>query len=187
MKIFLCDFLLSVCLYPLWQLWNDWVSFYKTWYVRSPVPIRTVYAITLSQQYICFSLLIVARLLSLLYIWPLRRPPLWLQTQTSRVRFPDFLSSSGPGTGSTQPHEDKWGAAWKKSSGSGLENWDRRPWGFRRADHATPLYPQKLTLKFGDHWRSLSLYSSLAHLTLTSVRLPLSKWFFFSECYEHSA
>ena len=43
------------------------------------------------------------------------RPPLWssgqsfwLQIQRSRVRFPellDFLSSSGSGTGSTQPHE----------------------------------------------------------------------------------
>ena len=32
----------------------------------------------------------------------------WLQIQRSRVRFPappDFLSSSGPGTGSTQPRE----------------------------------------------------------------------------------
>jgi hypothetical protein len=30
------------------------------------------------------------------------------------------------------------------------------------ADHATPLYPQKLTLNFVDKWRSLSRYSSLA-------------------------
>ena len=45
----------------------------------------------------------------------IRRPPLWssgqsfwLQIQRSRVRFPalpDFLSSSGSGTGSTQPRE----------------------------------------------------------------------------------
>jgi hypothetical protein len=28
------------------------------------------------------------------------------------------------GTGCTQTREDKWGATWKKSSGSGLENWD---------------------------------------------------------------
>jgi hypothetical protein len=26
--------------------------------------------------------------------------------------------------GSTQPHEDNWGATWRKSSGSGLENRD---------------------------------------------------------------
>jgi hypothetical protein len=34
----------------------------------------------------------------------------WLLTQSSLVRFPalpDFLSSSGSGTGSTQPREDK--------------------------------------------------------------------------------
>jgi hypothetical protein len=48
--------------------------------------------------------------------WPLLRPPLWssgqsfwLQIQRSRVGFPalpDFLRSSGFGTGSTQPRED---------------------------------------------------------------------------------
>jgi hypothetical protein len=46
-----------------------------------------------------------------------KRPPLWssgqsfwLLTQSCRVRLPalpDFLSSSGSGTGSTQPGEDK--------------------------------------------------------------------------------
>jgi hypothetical protein len=33
---------------------------------------------------------------------------------------------------------------------------------FRRADHVTLLYPQKLALKFGDQRRLLSRYSSLA-------------------------
>jgi hypothetical protein len=32
----------------------------------------------------------------------------------------------------------------------------------RRADHATPLHPQKLALNFGDHLRPLSRYSFLA-------------------------
>jgi hypothetical protein len=44
--------------------------------------------------------------------------------------------------------EGQWVATWKKSSGPGLENLDERPQGIRRADHATPLYPQKLALNF---------------------------------------
>jgi hypothetical protein len=45
-----------------------------------------------------------------------RERTIWLQIQRSRVRFPalpDFLSSSGSGTGSTQPREPRevnWGA-----------------------------------------------------------------------------
>jgi hypothetical protein len=41
----------------------------------------------------------------------------WLRIQRSRVRFPtlpDFLRSSGYGTGSTQPREDNWGDTWRK-------------------------------------------------------------------------
>jgi hypothetical protein len=92
--------------------------------------------------------------------------------------FPLLLCSIGPGfdsrrcqifwvavgleRGPLSPCEDKWGTTWKKSSVSGLENWDERPWWIRRADHAAPLYPQKLTLNFVDNLRSLSRYSSLA-------------------------
>jgi len=73
--------------------------------------------------------------------------------QRSRVRFPalpDFLSSSGSGTGSTQsrePREVNWGATWmKKSSGSRSRKQRWTAVGTRCADHVTPLYPQKLAL-----------------------------------------
>jgi hypothetical protein len=58
-----------------------------------------------------------------------------------RVRFPalpDFLSSSESGTGSTQTREYNWGATWKKSNGSGMEN--------RDYGHRDPLCWQRNTL-----------------------------------------
>ena len=73
----------------------------------------------------------------------------WLQIQRSRVRFPalpDFLSSSGSGTGSTQLREVNWGVTWIKSRGSDPENRDLTAVGIRSADYVTPLYPQKLAL-----------------------------------------
>jgi hypothetical protein len=53
--------------------------------------------------------------------------------------------SSGSGTGSTQPREFNWGATWKKSSGSCLEN---RDYGRRNPSHWPRgiLYPQKLAI-----------------------------------------
>ena len=74
----------------------------------------------------------------------------WLQIQRSRVRspaLPDFLSSSGSGTGSIQPREVKWGATWKKkSSGSRSRKQRLTAMGTRCADHVTSFYPQKLAL-----------------------------------------
>ena len=64
-------------------------------------------------------------IISVLYVWKQTASVVqsfWLQIQRSRVRFPalpDFLSSSGSGTGSTQPRVVNWGASWIKSSGSG--------------------------------------------------------------------
>ena len=68
--------------------------------------------------------------------------------QRSRVRYtalPDFLSSSGSETGSTQPREVNWGATGIKSSGSGPEN-RLTAVEIRCADHVTSLYPQKMAL-----------------------------------------
>jgi hypothetical protein len=67
----------------------------------------------------------------------------WLQIQRSRVRspaLPDFLSSCGYGTGSTEELLEL------KSSGSRSRKQRLTAVGIRCADHVTPLYPQKLSL-----------------------------------------
>jgi hypothetical protein len=56
----------------------------------------------------------------------------------------DFLRSSGSGRGSTQPLSTIEELL-ERSSGSGLEI-EITALGIRQTDHATPLYPQKLTL-----------------------------------------
>ena len=68
-----------------------------------------------------------------------------VRASPDKPALPDFLSSSGSGTGSTQPREVNWGATWIKSSGSGPEK-RLTAVGIRCADHVTPLYPQKLAL-----------------------------------------
>ena len=74
----------------------------------------------------------------------------WLQIQRSRVRspaLPDFLSSSGSVTGSTQPREVTLRSYLnKKSSGSRFGKQRLTAVGTRCANHVTPLYPQKLAL-----------------------------------------
>jgi hypothetical protein len=60
--------------------------------------------------------------------------------------------------------------------------------GIRRADHATPLYPQKLALNFAKKWLLLSQYSSLADsrpwslfvsVFVRNVYIPLTPMQFF--------
>jgi hypothetical protein len=67
----------------------------------------------------------------------------------SRVRFPalpDFLSSSGSGTWSTQPREDNWGATWTKKVAAPVKRAELTARGIRCADHATPPIRKKLAL-----------------------------------------
>jgi hypothetical protein len=78
----------------------------------------------------------------------LEGPPLWsngqsscLQIQRSRVKFPgvpDFLRSTGPGTGSTQPREDNWGATWTEKKWLRSRKLKLTAVGIRCADQVTP-------------------------------------------------
>jgi hypothetical protein len=84
----------------------------------------------------------------------------WTETDTEvRVLFPalpDFLRSSGSGTGFTQPREYNSGATWReKSSGSGLEN---RNYGRRGSAVLTTTHPisAKVDTNFADRRRSLA-------------------------------
>jgi hypothetical protein len=71
-------------------------------------------------------------LFTICHVYEVDRPPLWssghsswLQIQKSRILFPaipDFLGSSGSGTGSTQPREWNEELLERKRGGSGLEN-----------------------------------------------------------------
>jgi hypothetical protein len=78
---------------------------------------------------------------------------LWSSGQSSwlQIRRPGFDSrhyqkkSSGSGTRSTQPREYNWGATWKKSSGSCLENRENDRRDPSRWPRGT-VYPQKLTI-----------------------------------------
>jgi hypothetical protein len=86
----------------------------------------------------------------------------WLQIQRSLVPFPalpDFLSISGSGTGSTQPRERSWRAAWMKNQRLRSRKLRLTAVGIRYADHGTPLYWQKLALTSLTSSRSLCRYS----------------------------
>ena len=75
-------------------------------------------------------ILVLVVIFSYIYIPPLwsSGQSFWLQIQRSRVRspaLPDFLSSSGSGTGSTQPREIKLRSYFnKKVEAPGSENRD---------------------------------------------------------------
>jgi hypothetical protein len=85
-----------------------------------------------------------------------------IQISRFRVRtLADFLRSSGFGTGCTQPNEDNWVTTWIKSSGSGIEHLDKRPFGPDALTTRHLLYLQKVSTNFpGQRWQ-LSRYSQL--------------------------
>jgi hypothetical protein len=99
-------------------------------------------------------------------LFSVSRPPLlsggqcsWLLTQRSRVRFPAQWVWNGVLSALVRINEEllerRVAAPVYKTEINGLG-------GIRRADHATPLYPQKLALNLAKKWRSLSRYSSFA-------------------------
>ena len=89
----------------------------------------------------------------------------WLQIQRSRVWFPalpDFPISSGSITGSTQPREVNWGAAWIKKVAAPVKKTEINGRGDPlRWPRNTPL-SAKVGTNFTERRRPLCRYSSLA-------------------------
>jgi hypothetical protein len=99
------------------------------------------------------------------------------QTQRYRVWFPaltQFLRISRSGTGSTQPHEDNWGATWMNSSGCSLKKPRSTASRTCCADHAT--HQQNFAQKFAEELRPLwcNVKQSVAKYRYTLELFPRS-------------
>jgi hypothetical protein len=136
--------MLSVSCVPHYQLLKRGTNLYETWYVYygtwASHQCVCLYAPTVARQQLGKSSRIFGSFYNIFSFFTFsvllcaQGPPLWsvgqsswLQMHRSRVWFPalpDFLRSSGSGTGSTQPREDNWGATWMEKCGSGVENWN---------------------------------------------------------------
>jgi hypothetical protein len=86
-----------------------------------------------TNNWLSYRIQYILLLLYTLLFWDLfrlPRPPLWSSGQTSWLltqrsrRYQIFWVAVGLERGPLSPCESKWGVTWKKSSGSGLKNWD---------------------------------------------------------------
>jgi hypothetical protein len=104
----------------------------------------------------------------------------WWQMQRCQVRFlvlPDFLSSSGCGTGCIQPHENNWRATYVKSSGCGVGKPRLTAMGIRCAGHNDTPLPTKVGTYFTNQQPSVGIVCLRTKSHSFFYQLDVCVWF----------